>query len=113
MPECRPRPPAYEVPVQQHVKIHGPRRPARRLPRPATARFNGAQDDEQFIDAEPGRKGGHEIDEVRPFEACGPILIPGRETHIRKGFRKLARRQRHVLMGRNIAAGGDEDLRHG
>jgi hypothetical protein len=75
--------------------------------------FDAAQDDEQFIDAELGCECGHEVDEVRPFEACGPILIPGGETHVWKGFRELARGQRHVLMGRNIAAGGDEDLGHG
>jgi hypothetical protein len=106
-------PPAYEVSVEQYVEIHGPGRPTRRLARPATERFNRAQDDEQFIDAELGGKCGHEIDEVRPFEARGPILVPGREAHIGKGSRELASGQRHVLMGRNIAAGGDEDLRHG
>ena len=104
---------ADEVPVKQHVKIHGAGSPSRRLPRAATECLYGAQHDEQIIHQQIGLERGDEIDKVRSFEACGRIPVPGGEARARESSRKLLSRQCHVLMGRNIAAGGDEDLRHG
>ncbi len=68
---------------------------------------------EQLLHRKLRGEAGDKIDEVRAFKSQRLIAIPGREAHIGKRALKRVCRERQVLLGSNIATGGDEDLRHG
>src|SRR5579863_7267766 len=54
-----------QVPIQQDVQVHGPRRPPRRIAGPPAAALDSAQVLDHGVHAQLTRETGHAVDEIR------------------------------------------------
>ena len=68
---------------------------------------------QHLVDRKLRRESGHEVDEVLPLEADCPVAVPRREAHAGELPLQLAHGHGEMLLGLDVAASGDVDLRHG